>query len=190
MPRQAPRWDDLYATASAQAGQFTTSQAAAAGYSPQLLTKHINAGRIVHAGRGLYRLVHFPPGEHEDLVAVWLWSKQSGIFSHETALALHQLSDALPARVHLTLPAQWRQRRLRFPPNVIAYYADVAETDRAWFGAVPVTNPARTILDCVSASSLPDIIEQAVHEGLQRGLFGVDDIAPAISYLALLGKKL
>ena len=32
-----------------------------------------------------------------------------GVFSHDTALALHELSDALPARAHLTLPASWRR---------------------------------------------------------------------------------
>ena len=29
--------------------------------------------------------------------AVWLWSEQAGVFSHQTALALHDLSDILPA---------------------------------------------------------------------------------------------
>ncbi len=42
--------------------------------------------------RGVYRLVHFPVGDHEDLTAVWLWSEREGVFSHETALALHDLS--------------------------------------------------------------------------------------------------
>jgi len=47
--------------------------------------------------RGVYRLEHFPAGEHEDLVALWLWTDRAGVFSHETALALHGLSDTLPS---------------------------------------------------------------------------------------------
>jgi hypothetical protein len=49
--------------------------------------------------------VHFPAGEHEEPVVVWLWSERQGVFSHQTALGLHGLSEgesaldrALPAR--------------------------------------------------------------------------------------------
>jgi hypothetical protein len=33
----------------------------------------------------VYRIVHFPAGEHEDLTTIWLWSDGAGVFSHETA---------------------------------------------------------------------------------------------------------
>lgn len=51
-----------------QAGYFTTKQAADAGYSSQLLLKHLRAGRVARTLRGIYRLAHFPAGEHEELV--------------------------------------------------------------------------------------------------------------------------
>lgn len=101
---RSPDWDHLFETAAAQDGLFTTQQAAEAGYSPQLLSHHLGAGRMVRVKRGVYRLVHFPAGDHEDLTMVWLWSEQQGIFSHQTALALHDLSGVLPAQMHLTLP--------------------------------------------------------------------------------------
>ena len=65
-----PSWDRLYEIASSQQGYFTTQQAAGVGYSPQLLGKHQRSGRVRRARRGVYRLVHFPPGEHEELVTV------------------------------------------------------------------------------------------------------------------------
>jgi hypothetical protein len=43
-------------------------------------------------------IVHFPAGEHEELVAAWLWSELAGVVSHQSALALHRLSDGLSAR--------------------------------------------------------------------------------------------
>src|SRR5688572_23709147 len=138
-----PDWDRLFETAGAQDGYFTTSQAADAGYSTQLLLKHIRAGRVARTRRGIYRLVHFPAGEHEELVTVWLWGERAGVISHETALALQGLSDALPAHVHLTLPGAWRRRRFRVPAGVMLHYADVPPEDRTWFGAVPTTNPRR-----------------------------------------------
>lgn len=81
----SPSWDALYATAELQAGYFTTAQGAEAGYSPQLLYKHLEAGRIRRARRGVYRLVHFPMSDDEHLVECWLWAEQAGVFSHETA---------------------------------------------------------------------------------------------------------
>lgn len=55
---------------------------------------YVHIGRVVRVRRGIYRLVHFPAGEHEELVAAWLWSEPAGVVSHQTALALHGLSDA------------------------------------------------------------------------------------------------
>lgn len=166
----------LFAVASSQEGYFTTDQAAAAGYSRPLLDHHLHSGRFVRVRRGVYRLVEYPAGEQEDLVVAWLWSKQLGVFSHETALALHQLSDALPAHLHLTLPAAWARRRLMVPAGLRLHFADVAEGDQAWVGAVPVTTPVRTIRDCRSAHGAPDLVAQAVRDGLARGLFSRADL--------------
>ncbi len=166
----APSWDALFEVASGQEGLFTPAQAAKAGYSLQLLQKHLHAGRIQRVRRGVYRLVHFPPGEHEDLTAVWLWSERAGVFSHETALLLHGLSDALPSSVHVTVPASWQRRRLRVPAGVILSHADVADDERAWVGPVPVTAPRRTLADCVAAGVAPDLVEQAIEQAASRGV--------------------
>jgi predicted transcriptional regulator of viral defense system len=167
---ERPDWHKLAGVATAQEGSFTTKQAAAAGYSPQLLIKHIRAGRISRMRRGIYRLVHFPAGEHEDLIAAWLWSDQAGVISHHTALALHDLSDALPSKVHLTLPQAWRRRRLRVPPGVVIHPANVPPDDLAWFGAAPTTNPRRTLNDCAREALAPDLLRHAAQQAIRRGL--------------------
>jgi len=165
-----PNWDRLFETALNQEGLFTTAQAAEAGYSPQLLVHHIRAGRIVRVQRGVYRVVHFPAGEHEELVAAWLWSDRAAVMSHQTALALHGLSDALPARVHLTLPSAWRHRRFRTPLEVVLHYADVPPEEHSWFGAVPTTNPKRTLNDCACEGLSPELLRHAAQQALRRGL--------------------
>jgi len=165
-----PDWDRLYETALAQEGHFTTQQALDAGYSSQLLVKHLNSGKIIRVRRTVYRLKHFPPGQQEDLVALWLWSDRAGIFSHETALMLHELSDVLPARAHLTVPAKWRRRRLQVPDGAVLHYADVPKRDRAWVGAVPVTSPARTLADCAADYVSPDFLSSAISQALARGM--------------------
>jgi predicted transcriptional regulator of viral defense system len=169
-PGTKPDWDLLFETASAQVGYFTTKQAAEAGYSSQLLLKHIRAGRVTRTRRGIYRLVHFPAGEHEELVTAWLWSERVGVVSHQTALALHGLSDALPAHVHLTLPRTWRTRRFRLPIGVVLHHADVSQGERAWFGAVPTTTARRSLNDCAREHVSPDLLRQAAQQAIRRGL--------------------
>lgn len=165
-----PDWNRLFETAVVQEGLFTTKQAAEAGYSPQLLAHHVHSGRAVRVRRGIYRLVHFPAGEHEGLVAAWLWSDLTGVVSHQTALALHGLSDLLPSRIHLTLPADWRRRRFRVPPDVVLHHADVPPGDRAWFGAIPTTSPRRSLNDCAREGLSPDLLREAAHQALRRGI--------------------
>jgi predicted transcriptional regulator of viral defense system len=91
-----PNWDRLFGTAAEQSGYVTTKQAAEAGYSTHLLRKHIHARRVTRPQRGIYRLVHFPATEHEELVTAWLWSEQAGVVSHQTALSLHGCVEEAP----------------------------------------------------------------------------------------------
>jgi predicted transcriptional regulator of viral defense system len=171
-----PDWNRLFESAAAQEGLFTTQQAAEAGYSPQLLIHHLHAGRAIRVRRGIYRLVHFPAGEHEDLVAAWLWSERQGVVSHQTALALHDLSDVLPAQIHLTLPEAWSRRRFRVPADVILHYADVAADARTWFGAVPTTSPHRSLNDCAKSGLSPELLQQAAQQALHRGLVTIAEL--------------
>ncbi len=184
---RSPDWDQLFEIAAAQDGLITTHQAAEAGYSPQLLAHHLGAGRMLRVRRGIYRLVHFPAGDHEELTAIWLWSERAGVFSHQTALALHDLSDVLPSRVHLTLPAAWRKRRLRVPEGVVRHYGDIPESDRRWFGPVPATAPMRTLQDCAGEQLPPEILRGAAADALHRGLVTRDDLAAVEEALAPFG---
>jgi predicted transcriptional regulator of viral defense system len=178
-----PDWDRLFETAGAQDGYFTTKQAADAGYSSQLLLKHNRAGRVARTRRGIYRLIHFPAGEHEELVIAWLWSERAGVISHQTALTLHGLSDALPVHMHLTLPSTWRRRRFRVPADVVLHHKDVPPEDRTWFGAVPTTSPRRSLNDSAREGLSPDLLRQAAQQALRRGLVTkaeLDDVEEAL----------
>jgi|SRR5580658_3722230 predicted transcriptional regulator of viral defense system len=185
---QRPDWDRLYEIAAAQEGLFSTQQAADAGYSPQLLLHHLSSGRALRVQRGIYRLVHFPAGDHESLVRAWLWSQQAGILSHPTALALHGLSDAMPAQIHLTVPSAWERRRLRLPRGIVLHYAEeVPKKDRTWFGPVPVTSVHRTLNDCARDGLSPELLRQAAKQALQRGLVAREDLADVKASLKPFG---
>lgn len=182
MPRvsqEPPSWDRLFEAATAQDGYVTTAQATDAAFSSQLLAHYVRTERLVRAHRGVYRVARYPRGEHEDLTAFWLWTGQLGVASHETALALYRLSDALPSAYDLTLPASWKARRMKYPPGLRPHFADVPEAERAWMGAVPITTPIRTVVDCYADHVQPDLVEQAVRDGVRRGLFSRADITAA-----------
>jgi predicted transcriptional regulator of viral defense system len=182
-----PDADRLFAVAAAQAGLFTTQQAAEVGYSSQLLVHHVRARRFARVQRGIYRLVHYPPVDDEEFVAAWLWSGRAGVVSHATALALHGLSDVLPAHVHLTLPDFGRRRRLRAPSGVTVHFAIVAPDERTWHGAVPITNVRRTLADCARDGFAPDLLQQAAAQALQRGLVARSELAEVDVALAPFG---
>ncbi len=182
---KSPSWNDLYDIASIQYGLFTTAQAREAGYSVPLLAKYLKNGKVTRVMHGIYRLVHFPLQAAEDLTMYWLWSNREGVFSHETALSLYLLSDALPARVHLTLPLSWQKRRLKVPRVLRLHYADIPEADRGWHGPVRVTTPARTVNDCALAPSQPQFVMQGIDQGLRRGLFSREEVAVAEASIAI-----
>ncbi len=185
MPRtrqstERPDRDRLYEVAAPQAGYFTVAEAVGAGYSSPLVEYHVRTGRLARVGRGIFRLVHFPPTDNEDLVVSWLWSQRTGVCSHLTALALHQLFDVLPAKAHMTVPASWGKRRLRIPDGLLIHYADVARSDIEWNGPVPLTKPLRTVVDVVLAD-YPEFGQQAAAQGVKRGLFSRQDLRMAIA---------
>lgn len=165
--------DLLYILAAAHGGYFSVREAEKLGLSTRDLSYHRQAGRIAAAFRGVYRLTHFPPGEHEELVVVWLATDQEAVFSHETALALHGLSDVLPNRIHVSLAPSWRRRLL--PDGVERHYIKATITQRGWVGDVPVTTPSRTLHDCNAAHVSPELVLQAIKQARSRGLIDVEE---------------
>ena len=181
--RTRPDWEGLLQLAVSQAALFTAAQAIELGFSHELLLHHLGRGRLDRARRGIYRVRHLPSQEDEQLVELWLWSKQEGVFSHGTALALYDLSDLLPAQVDMTVPSSWRRRRLQVPEVLHLHFADLAAGETSWVGHVPVTTPVRTLRDCVEASYPPELVQQALEQGVDQGRFAVADVRPWLDRL-------
>ena len=52
--------------------------------------------------------------ERPDLMLWYLWSRggddiPQGVYRHETSLSLHELSDANPSQLHMTVPISFRR---------------------------------------------------------------------------------
>jgi predicted transcriptional regulator of viral defense system len=131
----------------------------------------------------------FPRGDRPDLVLWSLWSRNrreaaQGVYSHQTALSLHYLSDVMPAKLHMTVPRSFR-RNSEIPRVLVLHFADIVQSDIGAADGVRVTIPMRTILDLVEGGEVPTAtLRQALREGLRRGLIRRSEIAEARKHLA------
>jgi predicted transcriptional regulator of viral defense system len=158
-----------------QGGYFNARQARAHGVSRQLLDHHLSRGRFERVRRGLYRVQGFPTAEHDDMREAWMAvGSTNAILSHDSALALLDLSDNIPDAVHLLVPR--RHRGLRRPPGVILHTRpDNADIATVWRDGLPLTAPPRTLLD-VAERLQPEQLTMAIEQGLRRGLLTADQL--------------
>jgi len=81
-------------------GWITASQVTAAGIPRSRLSECVAAEQIYKAERGVYVL----PEVWEDEMLALQYRFAAGVFSHETALYLHKLTDRTPASYTMTFP--------------------------------------------------------------------------------------
>lgn len=159
----------LEALAYDQSGYFTSEQARTHGVSRQLVNHHVKQGRFEQIRRGLYRVRGFPSSQHDDIREKWMAvGPEKAIVSHESALALLDLSDNIPDEVHLLVPR--RHRGLRRPAGVVLHtFPDTEKVATLRREGMTVTAPARTLVDVVGELQ-PEQAAMATRQALSRGL--------------------
>ena len=106
----------LFEVTSLQQGYFTAKQAVKAGYSYRMQSHYRQKGEWLEIDRGIFRLAQFPHSPDEDYVRWSLWSRgrdgqPQAVISHDSALGIHELSDIMPAKIHLTVPSGLRKNK-------------------------------------------------------------------------------
>jgi predicted transcriptional regulator of viral defense system len=178
----------LFEIAEGQQGFFTTKQAKAAGFAENTHPYHVKVGNWVRENRGIYRLASFPQTERPDLMVWSLWSRNraeviQGAYSHQTALSIHDLSDVMPAKLHMTVPMNFR-RNSEIPRVLVLHYTNLPNSDVEVAHGVRVTKPMRAILDLLTDGDVPlGTLRQAVREGLRRGVILKSEITEAKRHL-------
>jgi predicted transcriptional regulator of viral defense system len=165
----------LEAEAYQQGGYFNAAQARAHAVSRQLLEHHVRRGRFERVRRGLYRIQGYPTAEHDDMREAWMIIGTTGaLLSHESALALLDLSDNIPDGVHLLVAR--KHRGLRRPTGVVLHtHPDSEAIPTVWRDGLPLTAPARTLLD-VAPRLQPEQLSMAVTQALRRGLLTTEQL--------------
>jgi predicted transcriptional regulator of viral defense system len=173
--------NDLFQVAELQHGLFTAKQAKAAGYSEQAQHHHVKTGNWIREYRGIYRLSRYPQSEWAHLMLWQLWSRNrndaiQGVFSHETALALYELSDVMPAKLHITVPHGF-DRSAAIPSVLVLHRNNVPQVEIGTKEGIRLTRPLRTVVDVIAEGTLSaDLIDQAVKQAVSRGLFAANDL--------------
>jgi len=186
MQTTSERQKELYQIAETQGGYFTTKQAASLGYASNKRAYHVHAGNWLREHRGIYRLALFPEPERSDLILWWLWSRDrsdrpGGVYSHRTALSLHELTDVNPSQLDLTVPPSFR-RGVPIPRILRLHYAHLPEAEQEVLFRVPVTNALRTILDVWEEGSLPKAtLRQAFQQARSSGKITAKEAADLLS---------
>ena len=162
----------LSSRALEQGGYFTARQAREAGYDYPHLDYHVSSGNFERVDHGLYRFSSLPPGEHDQLIRLSLWSRNrkdepQAVVSHESALVLHDLTELLPNVVHLTVPPTFRKEP---PEGCVLHKAVLPPEDVEERTGFRLTTPLRSLLDVAAGGMSQEQLEKAVAEALRRGL--------------------
>jgi predicted transcriptional regulator of viral defense system len=167
MNKKEKRPDRLYALAESQGGYFTSADASALGYTTSHQHFHAKQGNWVRVDRGIYRLKNFPSTGHEDLIRWWLWSRKKGAISHESAAAVYDLGDVLPAKTHLTVPPDFRKKAAA---GIVLHKALLGEKDVKMHEGFRVTTPLRTILDLARGHLDQERLTAVTKDAMRKGL--------------------
>lgn len=167
--------DKLYLIAERQQGFFTAAQAVACGYPTSGHVYHLKVGTWRREYRGIYRLVRFPMSDDAQYVLWALWSRNrlgvpQGVYSHQTALALFELSDLMPKRLHITVPPDFR-RSAPIPEVLVLHRGRFAPDECEERRGYRVTRPLRAVADLLADASVSkEYLRQALEQSLESGL--------------------
>lgn len=179
-----PDHDHLFAIAESQEGYFTMAQALEAGFARSTHSYHVKEGNWLREHRGIYRLRQYPQTENAQLVLWSLWSRDrkghvQGVYSHTTALALRDLSDANPSKLHMTVPKSFR-RNSEIPAVLVLHQAKLEPEEVIRESGYAITTVMRSIQDCAASGDAEvTMLEQALAEGLRRGLVTRSEVKQA-----------
>lgn len=151
-------------------GVLLTKEIVEAGISKQLLSKYVKKGYIERVAHGVY----LSKDAFEDEMYVLQARSEKAVFSHETALFLHSLTDRDPLQYTITLPSGYNATKFK-DNGVYVYFIKKdlldlgVEDGQTPFGrSIRVYNKERTICDIVRSRNVID--PAIVNDGIKRYL--------------------
>jgi predicted transcriptional regulator of viral defense system len=154
----------------------------AEGIGPETLARLVREAAVVRPARGLYQL----PDTHIEaahMLAEAAVLVPKGVVCLTSALQYHELTLQMPSAVWMAIErTAWRPKidypRIRFVRFTGSALTEGVERHRVETIEVPITDPARTIVDCFRyrAKVGLDVAMEGLREGLRRRRCTPDDL--------------
>ncbi len=141
-------------------GLLKSKQATEAGIDNKTLQRMNQAGEIERIEKGIY----VNPNQIEDEYLLTQYRCRKGIYSHETALFFHDLSDRTPFQLMLTIPSGYNTRLLKNKDKYKFFYVSKElhglgkiTMHTPYGNKVSVYNKERTLCDCLRKKDQLDL---------------------------------
>lgn len=160
--------DQILKIANNNNGVVTSAQVTKDGILRQHLKVLVDKGLLEHSGRGLYII----PTVFDDEMFNLQMRFKRGIFSHETALFLLDLTDRTPIKYSLTFPLGYNTTALNsenvkyYRVKDIFYEIGITNTKSPGGNNIRLYNAERTLCDILKGRSSTDI--QIVTDAFKR----------------------
>jgi len=151
--------NELKSVLKQNGGIVTTAQANKAGVSNERLRLLVNSGDLDRVSTGIYVL----PDEFVDKMYIVQLRRPKVIYSHETALFLHELTDRDPINYMVTVPTGYNPTRLRenglkvFTIKRELHEIGVTKLTTMFGNSITAYDMERTICDCLRSRNYLDI---------------------------------
>jgi len=152
--------DKLQSILLQNGGIITTAQANKVGISNERLRLLTRSGKLEKASYGVYML----PEEFDDEMYIIQKRKPKVIYSHETALFLHNLTDRDPINYVVTVPTGYNAIKLNninldvFFTKKELHLIGVTQLKTMFGHNVTTYDMERTICDCLRSRNRMDIV--------------------------------
>lgn len=162
-------YNELAEHAAGQYGFITQEEASQLGFRRMTLVRMAERGQLERRSQGVYRVPLIPSTPLDAYMEATLWPRGApGVLSHETALALYELSDVNPDKIHITVPKHHRVRRA-IPAEYQIHHEDLASGDVGSHEGIATVPPAVAIRQCHATHLAPALLAQAIDQGERNG---------------------
>jgi hypothetical protein len=160
----------IAAIALRQHGLLLRAQVLDNGLTDAMIEYRIRVGRWVRVCPGLYRLAGVPVTWRQRALGACLVAGPGAVVSHRSAAVLWGMSGFRPGPLEITVPDGSSVR------NALARVHRSSEVDRIVRDGIPLTRPARTMVDLAGVVR-GDVLEEAVDDVLCRRLCRLDELS-------------
>jgi very-short-patch-repair endonuclease len=149
--RRTPDGHALAELARRQHGVVSRRQLLELGHARATISGWEKGGKLHRLHRGVYAVGHEAISWEGRLLAAVL-ANEPAVASHKTAAWIWGLLRTRPGTFHLAAPTRRHRKEL-----VVVHFARLQSEDVRTVSGIPVTSPARTVLDLAPDESLRDL---------------------------------